>query len=486
MKSAVENLEPTRVKVTVEVPIEELKASIDAAYREVASQVNIPGFRKGKVPPRVIDQRVGRAAVIEQAVNAALPNFYRDAMVENNLKALGQPDVNVTEVPAMSGPLGGQLVFEAEVDVRPEIALPSLKGIALEVDPIAVTDDDVDERLADLRGRFGTLSPVERAAEDGDFVVIDLTARSNGEEIESVQGISYEIGSGNMIEGLDEALKGTSAGDTSTFTTSLAGDHAGEDAEVTVVLTEVKVRELPEADDEFAQLASEFDTIDELRLDLRAAVLKDKSEGQAVIARQKLMEHLRTVVEIPLSERLIDAEVADHLQREGKEPDDEHGTEVREDTKKAMFEQLLLDELAERTKVEVSQDELLQFLFGTAQQYGMDPSQFITAADQNGQIPAFVGELARNKSIAVALRRVTVTDTAGNVVDLSEYLGEDTEAEAQAAVEMEEAAAAPATKAAPEATDAVAEDAPAEAAPVEEKPKKKAPAKKAKKDEAEA
>ena len=199
MKSAVENLEPTRVKVTVEVPIEELKASIDAAYREVASQVNIPGFRKGKVPPRVIDQRVGRAAVIEQAVNAALPNFYRDAMVENNLKALGQPDVNVTEVPAMSGPLGGQLVFEAEVDVRPEIALPSLKGIALEVDPIAVTDDDVDERLADLRGRFGTLSPVERAAEDGDFVVIDLTARSNGEEIESVQGISYEIGSGNMI-----------------------------------------------------------------------------------------------------------------------------------------------------------------------------------------------------------------------------------------------------------------------------------------------
>ena len=252
------------------------------------------------------------------------------------------------------------------------------------------------------------------------------------------------------------------------------------------MLTEVKVRELPEADDEFAQLASEFDTIDELRLDLRAAVLKDKSEGQAVIARQKLMEHLRTVVEIPLSERLIDAEVADHLQREGKEPDDEHGTEVREDTKKAMFEQLLLDELAERTKVEVSQDELLQFLFGTAQQYGMDPSQFITAADQNGQIPAFVGELARNKSIAVALRRVTVTDTAGNVVDLSEYLGEDTEAEAQAAVEMEEAAAAPATKAAPEATDAVAEDAPAEAAPVEEKPKKKAPAKKAKKDEAEA
>lgn len=476
MKSVVERLEPTRVKVTVEVPYEELTASVDAAYKEIAGQVNIPGFRKGKVPARVIDQRVGRGVVIEQAVNSALPGLYRDAMVENDLRALGQPEVNVTEVPAVTGPAGGQLVFDAEVDVRPEIQLPSLKGITLEVEPVAVTDDDVTARLDELRARFGSLLTVERAAADGDFVVIDLSAQADGEEIESVQGISYEIGSGDMVEGLDEALIGRSASETATFTTTLMGpDGAGIEGEVTVTLTEVKERELPEADDEFAQLASEFDTIDELRLDLRAAVLKDKSEGQAVIAREKLMAHLREVVEIPLSERVIDAEVADHLAREGKEADDPHGAEVREDTKKAMFDQLLLDELAEKSKVEVTQDELLQFLFGTAQQYGMDPSQFITAADQNGQIPAFVGELARNKSVAVALRRVTIKDTAGNEVDLSEYLGEDTEAEAEAALAMEEAAAASATKpAARKAPAKKADDA------EEKKPAaKKAPAKKA-------
>lgn len=480
MKSAVENLDPTRVKVTVEVPYEELTSSIDAAYREVATQINIPGFRKGKVPPRVIDQRVGRGAVIEQAVNSALPGFYRDAMVENNLRALGQPEVNVTEVPAVTGPLGGQLVFDAEVDVRPEIQLPSLKGLTVEVEPVAVTDEDVDSRLTELRGRFGSLATVERAAEGGDFVVIDLAAHIDGDEIESVQGISYEIGSGGFVDGLDEALTGMAAGETSTFTTTLvAGDREGQDGEVTVTLTEVKVRELPEADDEFAQLASEFDTIDELRLDLRAAALKDKAEGQAVVAREKLLEQLRELVEIPLPDRLIDAEVAAHLEREGKEPDDEHGVEVREDTKKTMFDQLLLDELAEKTKVEVSQDELLQFLFGTAQQYGMDPSQFITAADQNGQIPAFVGELARNKSIAVALRRVTVKDTAGNDVDLSEYLGEDTDAEAEAAVAMEEAAAAPKPKKKAPAKKAAPKDEADADAPAEEKPAKKAPAKKA-------
>lgn len=490
MKSAVENLDPTRVKVTVETPFEELKTSIDAAYRDIASQINVPGFRKGKVPARIIDQRIGRGAVIEQAVNSALPELYRSAIVENELKPLGQPEVEISEIPAVTGPLSGQLVFAAEVDVRPEIVLPSLKAVAVEVEPVSVTDDDVEARLTSLRERFGSLTGVDRAAEDDDFVVVDLVATVDGEEVESVSGISYQVGAGNLIEGLDDALRGMSAGDSSTFVTTLvAGEHKDADAEVTVTLTEVKVRELPEADDEFAQLASEFDTIDELRADLRVAVEKDKSEGQAVEAREKLVDHLRTVVEFPLPERIVDAEVASHLQREGKEQDDPHGVEVRQDTEKALRDQLLLDELAEQTKVEVGQDELLQFLFTTAQQMGMDPSEFITSADQNGQIPMFVGELARNKSVAVALRRVTVKDTAGADVDLSQYLGEDTEAEAAAAVAMEEAAAAvpakapakkgtAAKKTADDAGEAASEEAAAEAKPVKKAPAKKPAAKK--------
>ncbi|NLI19591.1 MAG: trigger factor [Actinomycetales bacterium] len=428
MKSAVETLEPTRVKLTVEAPYEELKKDIDAAYREIAGQVSIPGFRRGKVPARIIDQRIGRGAVIEQAVNAVLPRLYRDAIVANDLKALGSPDVDVTEVPAVSGPPGGQLVFTAEVDVRPEIVLPDLSKVTLEVEAVEVTDDDVEARLTSLRERFATLTGVDRPARDGDFVVIDLLATIGEEEIESVSDISYQVGAGTMIDGLDEALVGMGAGEQKTFTTRLvAGEHADEEAEVAVTLTAVKERELPDADDEFAELASEFDTIAELRESLRTSVAADKAASQAVAAREALLVHLRENTDVPVPRRIVEAEIKAHLEREGKDEDDAHGEEIREETEQALRDQLLLDVLAEAQGVEVTQDELLQYLFTTAQRYGMDPSEFITFADQNGQIPAFVAELARNKSLAVALREVRVQDGAGNPVDLSAFIGSDEE-----------------------------------------------------------
>ncbi len=428
VKSAVETLEPTRVKLTVEAPYEELKKDIDAAYREIAGQVSIPGFRRGKVPARIIDQRIGRGAVIEQAVNAVLPRLYRDAIVANDLKALGSPDVDVTEVPAVSGPPGGQLVFTAEVDVRPEIVLPDLSKVTLEVEAVEVTDDDVEARLTSLRERFATLTGVDRPARDGDFVVIDLLATIGEEEIESVSDISYQVGAGTMIDGLDEALVGMGAGEQKTFTTRLvAGEHADEEAEVAVTLTAVKERELPDADDEFAELASEFDTIAELRESLRTSVAADKAASQAVAAREALLVHLRENTDVPVPRRIVEAEIKAHLEREGKDEDDAHGEEIREETEQALRDQLLLDVLAEAQGVEVTQDELLQYLFTTAQRYGMDPSEFITFADQNGQIPAFVAELARNKSLAVALREVRVQDGAGNPVDLSAFIGSDEE-----------------------------------------------------------
>lgn len=439
MKSAVENLEPTRAKLTVEVSYEELEPSIDHAYSHLGEQINVPGFRKGKVPPRIIDQRVGRAAVLEHAINDAMPTLYRDAVAETELKPVGQPDIELTELPAVTGDPGGQLVFTAEVDVRPEITLPDLSEVELVVDSLDVSDDDIEERLTALRERFGTLVGVDRPAAQDDFVSIDLSATIGDEEIDSVTGTSYQVGAGTMLEGLDEAITGLSASESTTFTTTLVGgEHGGKEASVAVTVASVKERELPEPDDDFAELASEFDTLDELREDLRSQVAKDKNSNRAVTARDKLMEHLRENLEIPLPAGAVDAEIKAHLEAENKAPDDPHGEEVREETERLMRDQFILDVLAESHEVQVGQNELLEFLLSNARQYGMDPNEFIQAASQAGQIEMFAGELARNKALAVALRDVTVVDEAGQSVDLTEFIG----SEEQDAAEQAEAVAA--------------------------------------------
>ena len=444
MKSTVENLDPARIKLTVEVPYEELKPSLDAAYKEIGSQVQVPGFRRGHVPARVIDQRVGRASVIQEAVNTELPNRYRDAMVESGRVPLLQPEVEVTELPNVTGENGGQLAFTAEVTVRPEFDLPKLDSAELTVDAVEVTDEDIDSELDSLRARFGSLKSVGRKAKTGDFVTIDLSAVIDGEEVDSVSGVSYEIGKGNMLEGLDDALSGLRAGESTTFTTRLAGgEHAGEEAEVTVTATAVKERELPEADDDFAMEASEFDTIDELREDLRRQVAERRAGDQAIAARDALLENLRAQVSFDVPADVVDNEIKQHLTAEGKEEDDEHAEEIREDVTASVRDQILLDVLAESLEVGVGQDELIDYLVQTAQQYGMEPAQFMQGAQQAGQIPAFLSELARNKSLAMALRQVTVKDSEGKVLDLSEFIGSD-EADAAAIVDEVERVATPA------------------------------------------
>ncbi len=418
MKSAVETLSPTRVKLTVEVPFAELKPMLDDAYRTIGAQVQIPGFRKGKVPNRIIDQRVGRGAVIQEAVNEALPKFFAEAAEAENLRAIGQPEVDVTAVPIEDGQ---DLEFTVETDVRPELDLPELEGIAVEVDPAEASDDDVEERLTTLRERFGTLVGVERAAEDGDFVSLDLRAEIDGEEIDSVSGVSYEVGTKNMLEGMDEALLGMSAGETKTFTAPLAGgDQEGRDAECTVTVQSVKVRELPELDDEFAQLASEFDTLDELRADVSKQAEQAKKYEQGIQARDRLLEHLIETVEIPVPDGIVEAEVHSHLEGENRLEDDEHRAEVQESTRKALKAQFLLDAIAEKLEVRVEQPELIEYLVMSAQQYGMDPNQFAQTIDQQGQIPSMVQEVARRKALASVLDAALVTDTAGTVIDLDE------------------------------------------------------------------
>lgn len=426
MKSTVENLDPARIKLTVEVPYEELKPSLDAAYKQIGSQIQVPGFRRGHVPNRVIDQRVGRGSVIQEAVNNKLSDFYREAMTEAGRVPMLQPEIEITELPNVTGEQGGQLVFTAEVTVRPEIEIPELSEIEVTVDSVAVTDEDVDTELDNLRARFGSLKSVKRKAKTGDFVTIDLKAVIDGEEVDSASGVSYEIGKGNMLKGLDTALRGLKTGESATFTTQLAGGpHEGEEAEVTVTAEAVKQRELPEADDDFAQMASEFDTIEELREDLRKQAGERKAGDQAVAARDALLEQLREKIEFELPDGLVDNEIAQHLQAEGKAADDPHADEIREDITTGVRDQIILDVLADKLQVGVTQDELIEFLIQTAQQYGMEPGQFMQGAQQAGQIPAFVSEIARNKSLAMGLRQVSVKDSDGKDVDLTEFIGSD-------------------------------------------------------------
>ena len=457
MKSAVETVDPTKVKLTVEVPYDELRPSIDHAYAHIGSQVTVPGFRKGKVPPRIIDQRVGRGAVLEHAINDGMQSFYTSAVRENALRPLGPPQIEITKLPDLSD-TATELHFTAEVEVRPDLEIPPLDGLTVTVDDVEVSDDDVQGRLDALRERFGTLVGVDRPAEEGDFVVLDLTATVDGEAVDSVSGVSYQIGSGNMLEGLDEALTGLSAGETTTFTAPLAGgEHAGETADISVTAAQVKQRDLPAADDDFAQLASEFDTLDELTADLREQAASSKTSAQAVQARDGLLEQLLAAVDVPVPAGVVEAEVHRHLESEGRLEDEAHRAEVGEQAATALKNQILLDTLAEKLEVRVDQNELLEYLVSASRQYGMDPNTFIKTVDEQGQVPAMVAEVARSKALALALRQVTVTDGAGNAVDLTEFIGSDEE-DAAAEAALADEAADPVAGAAGEDEELVAED----------------------------
>lgn len=425
MKSTVETLEPTRVKLTVEADYDELKPHMDAAYREIAQQVEIPGFRKGHVPPRIIDQRFGRGVVIEQVVNQVLPDLYGSAITENSLRPMAQPDVDVVEVPATEGEPGGQLKFTAEVDVVPDFELPDFQGREVVVDVVEVEDDAIQAELDELRTRFATLKTLDRAAEDGDYLTLDLQASVDGEEIDSLSEVSYELGSGNMLDGQDEALRGAEAGQEITFTSEVrGGEHAGKEAVIDVRVISVKERELPEADDDFAQMVSEFDTAEELWEDLRTVVQRRAVSTQALEARDKLLGQLIEDAEVLLPASAVDHELS---HRVGEDVSDEDKEEIRAAVENDLRQQILLESLAEQQKVQVGQQELFDFIMQTAQSFGMDPSQVF---QDERQIQGMMAELARTKALVAVLRGVTVKDTNGDLVDISEFTADPAEAPA--------------------------------------------------------
>ena len=481
--STVEKLTPTRVKLSITVTPDDLKPSIAHAYEHIAQDVQIPGFRKGKVPAPIIDQRIGRGAVIEHAVNEGLDKFFRDATVEHKLRVVGRPAADITQWPNEKD-FSGDLLVDIEVDVRPEIELPSYDGITVTVDAVEADDAALDAELENLRARFGTLVPVDRPAAKGDFVELDLVATIDGAEIDRAEGVSYEVGSGELLEGIDDAIESLTAGEDTTFRSALVGgDHAGSEAEVAVTVKAVKERELPEADDDFAQIASEFDTIAELRASLAERVSQQGVFAQGSAARDKLVETLLEQIDIPVPPKLIEDEVHNHLEGENRLEDDVHRAEVTEASEKQFRTQVLLDTIAEQADVQVSQEELSQYLIQSASQYGMAPQEFVEALQSSNQLPALVGEVARNKALAIALGKVKVVDTNGKPVDLSDFVVTDDEAEAEAdaAADEKPAKKAPAKKAAAKKAD----DADAAEKPAAKKPAaKKAPAKKA--DDAEA
>ena len=415
MKSSVEVLSPTRVRLDVEVAYAELESHVANAYKKVAAQVNIPGFRKGKIPASMIDQRVGRGAVIDEAINTALPLFYGQAAREHSVAVIGRPEVDVKEFVD-----NDKLVFTVEVDVRPEVVLPDFSKITIEVDDVVVADADVDEQIESLRTRFGTLTTVEREVKNGDFTTLDMTAFIDGKEVDGGQAndISYEVGSDKMIDGLDEKLIGMKAGDVKTFETQLVGQQEGEKGEVKATVKAVKERELPPVDDAFAKLASEFDTLAELKADFVTRLERVKKMEQGAQARDRLVEKLLADNEIPVPDNLVELEVNDHLEGEGRLEDAEHRAEVDGQVRSSLKSDFLLDAIVSAQEVQVTEIELTEYLVRTSQRYGMAPQQFAEELQKAGQIQQLVAEVTRAKALASVLGRITVKDASGNVIDL--------------------------------------------------------------------
>jgi trigger factor len=444
VKSAVETLTPTRAKLTVEVPFEELKPSLDAAYKKIAQQINVPGFRRGKVPPMVIDRQVGRGAVLDEAINEALPQLYVEALQANALEPLAQPEIDITRFEDNE-----TLEFTAEVDIRPEIELPDYAGLEVQVADVEVSDEDVEEQVQALRERFASLSEVERSAADGDFVVMDLVARQDGEVLEGaeVSGMSYQIGKGGMLDGLDEALTGMSAGDTTTFTSQLVGgDQTGEEVQVEVSVSSVKEQELPELDDDFAQTASEFDTVAELTDDVRTRLSRGKRLEQAAEARDAVLEKLLDLVDVPLPDGIVASELTARREQidqqltfagmtmeayldAEEQTVDEFEADLEKRVRDAVAAQFVLDQVAKKDEIGVNEGELQAHLMQRAQQSGQNPQEFISHMLEHNHIPEMVSEVVRGKALASVVESAVVTDASGNHVELKNLQPDGTIAE---------------------------------------------------------
>ena len=450
MKTTVDKLSDTRVKLTVNVPFAELDQEIDQAYAAIAQQVSIPGFRKGKAPRQLIDARFGRGPILEQVVNDMLPSRYEQAVKENDLKVIGQPDVDISKIEDKDF-----VEFTAEVDIRPEFEIPDFSKISVTVPALKADEEDVDKVLEELAERFGELKDTKRKMKTGDYAIIDITAEIDGEKIEdaSTEGLSYRIGDDDLIKGLDTALRGMKTGEDNEFTSTIqSGEHKDEEATIKVHVQQSKERKLPAMDDEFAQMASEFDTMDELRESTKTQVEETKKAEQAAQIRDEVLKSALSEVEFELPQSVVDEQahsqlhqilgqlahdekaLAQLLEAQGTSRE-EFDKQTREQAEESVRTQLFLDAVAEKEEPEVSQQELTDHILFTAQSYGMDPNQFIQQLQSNGQIANLFSDVRRGKALAAAICRTTVKDEEGNKVDVDQYFGEIEEEDAAEASE---------------------------------------------------
>ncbi len=434
MKATKETLSPTRVKLTVEVPFDELKPSVDAAYRKLARDVRVSGFRPGKVPPRILDQRLGRGTILEEAINSALPRFYTDAVRQEEVDVLSPPEVGISSFSD-----GAPLVFTAEVDVRPDVALPDYDGLEIAVDAAEVTEEQLQSHLTTLRERFAVLKPVERPVQASDFISLDLSATVDGEAVEGADatGMSYEVGSGDLVDGLDEAVTGASEGESRTFQTELlAGEHAGSPAEVTVTIRGVKERELPELDDDFATTASEFDSLEELLADVRERLDRSARLNQLNQARERVLDSLIERIDVPVPGSVLDSEVearerglSHELEQLGLDRDaylqslgqteQEYLDELRRLAARALQSQFILDAVINAEQIGVEQGELMEQVIGRAQRAGLSPEVFAQQISQGDGLASIMADTLRGKALNFLLEQVKVVDAGGNAVELA-------------------------------------------------------------------
>jgi trigger factor len=435
--STVEQLSPTRVKITVEVPFTDLKPSLDKAYSEIAKTVNIPGFRRGKVPPMVIDQRFGRGVVLQEALNDSLEGFYRSAVSENKLFPLAQPELEVTKLED-----GDRVEFTAEVDVRPEFELPDFSTVTATVDALDVPDSLVDDQIEVLQKRFGSREAVERPAAEGDVLTIKLVASKDGEPLDdaTAEDLEYTIGSGQMLEGLDEAVTGLSAGESATFTSTLVGGPLKDsEADIEVTVTKVQAEELPAADDEFAQLASEFDTIEELRNSIAERLVAMARLEQASQARDAVLEALIERLDVEVPQNLVESEVegrrtqiATQLAQAGLtveqyladadegQTEEEFWADVEKRAVQALTAQMILDKVGDEHSIGVDQNDLTQHIIRKAQADNVPPQQVADHLQEHPHhIEEYMLEIRRGKALALIVESATVTDSAGETVELA-------------------------------------------------------------------
>ncbi|HZA19752.1 MAG TPA: trigger factor [Actinomycetota bacterium] len=423
LQTTAERIEKDRVKLRVEVTEEDLKPAIAEVYRELANEMKVPGFRKGKVPRQIIDSRVGPEFVRSEALKEALPDFYREALKQEELEAITAPDIEVVEFSK-----GSPIVFEATVDIRPEVVVPDLGSIEVEAPDAAVTDEDIDEQMERLRDRFAELETVGREARRGDFVLIDLKGYEGDQLVDgaSAPDYLYEVGSRTGPPKLDEELEGNRPGAILKFNDSIPeGELAGRELSFTVLVKEVKAKKLPVLDDEFAKTVGEFDSLEELREDLRERLVDVKRQMVEEEIRTRVLEALIDAADLDPPEKLVEAEfdhrlhhLEEDLGRAGmsiaqyaqaaEQTELELRADLRRSVSRSVVAELLLEQIAREAEIEVTEEDLGRDIAVAAARSGQDPSEVAKQLAESGRLGSVAADIMRRKALDYVVEHVNI------------------------------------------------------------------------------